>query len=66
MTTCPACGEPVTKTTNHCPHCGYNIGKHKQEKYDKEHPMTTTDNIVGNFFLAIGVFGIIMVLAAFL
>lgn len=66
MTTCPACGEPVAKTTNHCPHCGYNIGKHKQGQYNKEHPMTITDNIVGNFFLAIGLFGIIMVLAAFL
>lgn len=66
MTTCPACGEPVAKTTNHYPHCGYNIGKHKQEQNDKEHPMTTTDNIIGIFFLAIGVFGIIMILAAFL
>lgn len=66
MSTCPACGEPVAKTTACCPHCGFSIYKYKEEQHKKENPPTKGESIVGNFFLAIGVFGLIMIIAAFL
>lgn len=66
MTTCPACGQPISKQTNICPHCGINISVYKAKLYEEEHPITTTQKAIGGFFGFLGIFLIITFVAAFL
>lgn len=47
MNTCPDCGKPVSKAARACPHCGKSFG------------WGMTDRVVGGFFVALFVLGLI-------
>lgn len=51
MTTCPACGEPVSTRATTCPHCGLHIHSYNErikEQQRKENPKETAgDTLAG-------------------
>ena len=51
MTTCPACGEPISTRATTCPHCGLHVRSYNErvkEQQRKENPKETAgDTLAG-------------------